>query len=152
VTRTLTRAAIVAEARGWIGTPYHHAASLRGVGCDCLGLVRGVWRAFHDGEPEPMPAYGPGWAELGAGEALAAAAARHFLPLPVAAAQAGDLLLFRWLAHLPARHCGLLTAQDRMVHAHDGATVAEVALGHWSRRVAYAFRFPGLADVEEKSP
>ena len=41
------RAAIVAEARGWIGTPYRHQASLKGVGADCIGLVRGVWRAFH---------------------------------------------------------------------------------------------------------
>jgi len=36
---------IVAEARRWIGTPYRHQASLIGVGCDCLGLVRGIWRA-----------------------------------------------------------------------------------------------------------
>lgn len=31
---------IVAAARGWIGTPYLHQASLKGVGTDCLGLVR----------------------------------------------------------------------------------------------------------------
>ena len=37
-------AAHVASARGWLGTPYHHQASLKGVGCDCLGLLRGVWR------------------------------------------------------------------------------------------------------------
>ena len=43
---TLTRAAIVAEARAWIGTRYRHQASVKGVGCDCLGLVRGVWRAL----------------------------------------------------------------------------------------------------------
>ena len=35
---------IVAAARSWIGTPYRHQASLKGVGCDCLGLVRGVGR------------------------------------------------------------------------------------------------------------
>jgi NlpC/P60 family putative phage cell wall peptidase len=34
---------IVAIARGWLGTPYRHQASLKGVGCDCLGLVRGVY-------------------------------------------------------------------------------------------------------------
>jgi len=45
------RAAIVTEARRWIGTPYHHRASLRGVGTDCLGLIRGVWRALYDSEP-----------------------------------------------------------------------------------------------------
>lgn len=58
-----TRAAIVAEARGWIGTPYRHQASLKGVGCDCLGLVRGVWRNCIGDEPETPPPYAPDWAE-----------------------------------------------------------------------------------------
>ncbi|MGR3492459.1 MAG: peptidase P60, partial [Shimia sp.] len=52
-----------AEARRWIGTPYHHRASLRGVGCDCLGLIRGVWRAVVGEEPWELPAYAPDWAE-----------------------------------------------------------------------------------------
>jgi NlpC/P60 family putative phage cell wall peptidase len=38
---------ILEEARSWIGTPYQHQASLKGVGCDCIGLVRGVWRAVY---------------------------------------------------------------------------------------------------------
>jgi NlpC/P60 family putative phage cell wall peptidase len=33
------RAAIVAEARSWIGTPYHVCADLKGVGCDCAMLL-----------------------------------------------------------------------------------------------------------------
>jgi NlpC/P60 family putative phage cell wall peptidase len=44
--------AVVAEAMDWIGTPYRHQASRKGVGCDCLGLVRGVWRALYGREPE----------------------------------------------------------------------------------------------------
>ncbi len=36
--------ALVTAARGWIGTPYIHQASLKDIGCDCLGLLRGVWR------------------------------------------------------------------------------------------------------------
>ena len=48
---TTPREAIVAAARGWIGTPYQHQGSLRGVGCDCLGLVRGVWREVIGAEP-----------------------------------------------------------------------------------------------------
>ena len=43
---------IIAEARAWIGTPYHHQAAVKGVGCDCLGLVRGVWRAVYGADPE----------------------------------------------------------------------------------------------------
>lgn len=33
---------IVAQARSWAGTPFHHQARVKGVGCDCLGLVVGV--------------------------------------------------------------------------------------------------------------
>jgi len=50
---------VVAEALTWLGTPYRHQASLKGVGCDCLGLVRGVWRAVYGPEPAPIPAYRP---------------------------------------------------------------------------------------------
>lgn len=47
----IDRDALVAEARSWIGTSYRHQASVKGVGCDCLGLVRGVWRACLGEEP-----------------------------------------------------------------------------------------------------
>ena len=33
------RAAVVAEARAWIGTPYHVGADVKGVGCDCAMLL-----------------------------------------------------------------------------------------------------------------
>jgi NlpC/P60 family putative phage cell wall peptidase len=142
----LARSAIVAEARAFIGTPYRHQASLKGVGCDCLGLVRGVWRALCGEEPEPVPAYAPGWAEATGAEQLAAAAARHLVRLDDANAfQPGDVILFRWRAGLPAKHAAIVTAPALMVHAHDGASVAEVAIAPWwRRRLAYAFAFPGV--------
>jgi NlpC/P60 family putative phage cell wall peptidase len=54
------RAAALIEARRWIGTPYRHGASARGAGADCLGLIRGVWRALYGAEPETPPAYTAG--------------------------------------------------------------------------------------------
>ncbi len=74
------RGTIVAAARRWIGTPYQHQASLIHVGCDCLGLVRGVWREVIGPEPEDIPPYTPDWAEAGAAETLLGAADRHFGP------------------------------------------------------------------------
>jgi NlpC/P60 family putative phage cell wall peptidase len=143
----ITRVAIVAEVRSWIGTPYRHQASLKGVGCDCLGLVRGVWRAVVGEEPERMPPYAPDWAEASGKEALVEAATRHLTEVERSAFAAGDVLLFRWRAELPAKHAAIATAHDRMVHAHDGAAVAEVAIAPWwRRRLAYAFRFPGVID------
>lgn len=141
----ITRSLIVAETRGWIGTPYRHQASLKGVGCDCLGLVRGVWRSVIGEEPERAPAYAPDWAEAGGIEALAEAAARHLIEIDRNAFAEGDVLLFRWRNNLPAKHAAIVTAADKIVHAHDGAAVAEVALAPWwRRRIAYAFRFPGV--------
>jgi NlpC/P60 family putative phage cell wall peptidase len=143
---TLTRTRIVAETRTWIGTPYQHQASLKGVGCDCLGLVRGVWRGVIGDEPEGAPPYAPGWAEAAIGEPLAEAAARHLIAIDVDSFSEGDVLLFRWRANMPAKHAAIVTASDLMVHAHDGAAVAEVAIAPWwRRRLAYAFRFPGVA-------
>ena len=140
---------IVAEARAWAGTPYRHQASLKGVGCDCLGLLRGVWRGVLGPEPEETPPYAASWAEsAGAGDApLLAAARRHLLPLkgplPAYRPRPGDVLLFAFRAHLPAKHCAIATGPAAMIHAHDGAAVTEVALTPWwHRHRAHAFRFP----------
>jgi NlpC/P60 family putative phage cell wall peptidase len=141
-----TSAAIVTEARAWAGTPYRHQASLKGVGCDCLGLVRGVWRALYGDEPEEAPPYASDWAEASGQEALAKASARHLTSVDLANIAPGDVLLFRWRAHLPAKHAAIITASDLMVHAHDGACVAEVTFAPWwRRRLAYAFRFPDVS-------
>ena len=140
---------IVAEARTWAGTPYRHQASLKGVGCDCLGLLRGVWRGVLGPEPEEAPPYAASWAESApAGtDPLLAAARRHLVPIAVPTAAdlplAGDVLLFSFRAHLPAKHCAIATGPAAMIHAHDGAAVTEVALTPWWRRhLAHAFRFP----------
>jgi NlpC/P60 family putative phage cell wall peptidase len=142
---SVLRQDIVAETRRWIGTPYQHQASLKGVGCDCLGLVRGVWRAVVGKEPERAPPYAPDWAEATGNESLADAAARHLIAIASTDIAPGDLILFRWRANLPAKHAAIVTAPGTMVHAHDGAAVAEVAIAPWwRRRLAYAFKFPGV--------
>jgi NlpC/P60 family putative phage cell wall peptidase len=145
----LTRSSIIAEARCWIGTPYRHQASLKGIGCDCLGLVRGVWRAVVGTEPARAPPYSRDWAEASGEEAFARAARAHLIEIEPSQFQGGDVLLFRYAPRYPAKHAaivsGLFPDHALMVHAHDGAQVAEVAIAPWwRRRLAYAFRFPGV--------
>ena len=141
----IERERIAALARDWIGTPYRHQASLKGVGCDCLGLVRGVWRELGLEEPETVPPYASGWAEATGEEALAEAAQRNLQEIPCTEFATGDLLLFRWRPHLPAKHAGIATSASSMVHAQDHARVAEIALsGWWRRHLSHAFRFPGV--------
>jgi NlpC/P60 family putative phage cell wall peptidase len=147
MTSFLTRTAIVAEARAWIGTRYRHQASVKGVGCDCLGLVRGVWRGCVGDEPEAPPPYAPDWAEATGEESLANAALRHLIPVARENFAAGDVLLFRWRDGYVAKHVAIAASEASMIHAHDGASVCEVAIAPWwRRRLAYAFRFPGVAD------
>ena len=141
------RSAIVAAARRWIGTPYLHQASLIHVGCDCLGLVRGVWREIIGAEPEQAPPYTPDWAEAQGVETLMIAARKHFREIDCDEWRAGDVLLFRFRDHLPAKHLGVATSATHMVHAHGGACVAEAAIGtHWRKQLVGAFAFPGVVD------
>lgn len=143
----IRRGDIVAAARRWIGTPYQHQASLLGVGCDCLGLLRGVWREVVGGEPEQAGAYSPAWAELSDTDPLLEAATRHLVPRPDGTIEQGSVLVFRWRDNMAAKHCGIATSANRFVHAHDGASVAEVAIIHaWRRRVVGVFDFPFLVD------
>lgn len=139
------RAKIISEARAWIGTPYRHQASARGAGSDCLGLVRGVWRAVIGPEPALPPAYTPDWAERGAGETLRDAARQHLIPRDVVAAQPGDVLLFRMHGGAPMKHAAILSTPDHIIHAYWGRAVVESALvPFWRARVAAAFAFPGV--------
>lgn len=140
----ISRHAILAEARDWIGTPYLHQASARGAGCDCVGLVRGVWRALFGAEPEAAPAYTPDWADRDGGEALLAAARRHLCEVSPGSAAPGDVLLFRMDTLSPIKHAAILDEGDHIIHAYWGRSVVRSRFAHWWRaRLAAAFKFPG---------
>lgn len=140
----MTGLQVVAEARRWIGTPYQHQCSMQGAGCDCLGLVRGIWRAVIGPEPEEMPAYTQDWAEPSGQEVLFAAALRWLQPQPGAAA--GDVLLFRMRDGSIAKHLGIAAetgASASFIHAYTGHGVIESPLsGPWARRIVARFTFP----------
>lgn len=142
---------VIAAARSWLGTPYHDQASVKGVGCDCLGLARGVWREVIGPEPFPIPPYTRDWGEVGAREVLADSAAQLLVPLPAGAIEPGAVLIFRMRDHAVAKHLGILTkAGSRIesgtgafVHAYERLGVVEQPLTEaWRRRVAFVFRFP----------
>jgi NlpC/P60 family putative phage cell wall peptidase len=148
----MTREAIVDAARAWIGTPYHHQASRRGIGTDCLGLVRGVWRDLYGSDAEMPPAYTRDWAETSGRETMLEAAARHCESIPALEIEAGDVVVFRLRPGAAAKHAAIIATATTMIHAMEGAPVSEVALSNWwRRRIAGAFRFPGVV-VTNGSP
>jgi NlpC/P60 family putative phage cell wall peptidase len=145
VTNLQTR--VIEEAQSWIGTPYRHQASMKGVGCDCLGLVRGVWRALYGGEPEALRPYSSDWAEAGASDALLNAARRHLVEKPKMEMSAGDLILFRWKPSHAAKHLGILVSNHAFIHAYEAHAVMISALvPQWRSRIAGAFSFKPIKD------
>ncbi|MEP2717616.1 peptidase [Pseudophaeobacter sp.] len=148
----------VAEARSWLGTPYLHQASCRGAGCDCLGLIRGIWRGLYGSEPEQPPAYTMDWSEPQQVEVLWQAALRHLQPKPLQNASLGDVLLFRMRAGAVAKHLGLQTRLGDLpsqrsdnsasqvagfIHAyHRQGVVESVLTSPWQRRIVARFTFP----------
>jgi len=163
---TADPALIIAAARGWLGTPYHDQASLRGVGCDCLGLARGVWREVVGPEPFRVPPYSRDWGlvagpeginrsggaiegrqgpagQTGLREVLADGARRMMPEIAPSEAGPGALVLFRMAPRAIAKHVGVLTGPDSFLHAYERLGVVEEALTpSWRRRIAFAFLFP----------
>lgn len=139
------RADAVAVARAWIGTPYLHQASVKGVGCDCLGLLRGIWRDLYGAEPEVVPAYTPDWSEPQGQERLMAAALRHFGRVETGPLIAGQVLLFRMRQGAVAKHLGIVATSDphaQFIHAYTGHGVVQSPLSDpWRKRIAARFEF-----------
>ncbi len=144
---TLLEKKIVRVARAWIGTPYRHQASVKGQGCDCLGLLRGVWREVIGDEPEAVPVYTADWSEMGRKERLWVAAARNMKAVEFDAARAGQVVLFRMRAGHVAKHLGILARSaagfETVIHAYTGRGVIETPLTDaWKRKIVAQFQFP----------
>ena len=137
---------IVTIARTWIGTPYVHQASAQGAGTDCLGLLRGIWRALYGLEPAAIPPYSADWSEAGGREELMAAPDYWLIRKPLNDASAGDVLLFRMAKGAVAKHLGIaarLGDDPSFIHAYSGHGVLESPLSApWARKIVARYQFP----------
>lgn len=137
---------IVKQARGWIGTPYQHQQSVRGAGCDCLGLLRGLWRDIYGAEPQPVPAYSRDWSEPQGEELLLRAALTHLKVKDVEWVSPGDVLLFRMRSGAVAKHLGIqaeIGEAPSFIHAYSGHGVVESSFSFpWKLRLFARFEFP----------
>jgi cell wall-associated NlpC family hydrolase len=98
----MTREKIIAEARSWIGTRFHHQgrvkinADSKG-GCDCIGLIIGVACAldlkFNGKLLSEVDS--KNYSKTPDGTSLKNALDLHFKPTEIDAARGGDVLLMR---------------------------------------------------------
>jgi NlpC/P60 family putative phage cell wall peptidase len=134
-----TRDDVIAEARSWIGTPWHHQASVKGVGCDCIGLIRGVLEPFVGRIEVPLD-YSPTWhlyrsePRLYQGFKAVADAINLTQALP------GDILLFG-AGKGPAHHCAFLTSEGGLIHSYQevGQVVEQGVSLFWRPKLMHAF-------------
>lgn len=133
---------IEGAACAWIGTPYRHQASKLGVGCDCLGLVRGVWRALYGAEQMAVPPYAQFGRDVKGAHQLLQAARLYLQPLRDGP-QPGSVVLFQLHKKLPPRHCGIVLQDNYFIHAQERLGVIKIRLDrNWSRRIHSTYCFP----------
>lgn len=131
--------AFIAEARRWIGTPYHHQAARRRVGCDCIGLIKGVAAATGTC-PELLEAIPADYARTPDGVSLNAWLQGHMIQVPLGEAQAGDILVFRTLRH--DHHVGIYTGSSLIHTGSDHGVVEHPLSERFWRQCSSCWRFP----------
>ncbi len=115
------RAAVIAEAEGWLGTPYHHMARVRGVGCDCLTLLATVYRAAGVVPAIEIPHYPPDWHLHRTNELYLEGLLRYGTEI-AAGPQGGDVALFRFGRCFS--HGAIVTDWPYVIHAwHAGGVM-----------------------------
>lgn len=133
---------VITEARRWEGTPYKHQHSTFQQGCDCLGLVRGVWRKVVGDEPLKAPNYSPSWDEVAKKEVLLNTAKLLFREVDTP--RPGNVLVFRMKRGMVAKHCAIMTAPDRMIHSYNNLGVQECSIvPWWKSKLVFSGAFPG---------
>jgi len=108
------RAAVVAAARTWIGTPYHHAADIKGAGVDCAMILVRVYCDLGLIEPfDPRP-YTRDWMLHRDDERYLSflLARTHEIMEP----GSGDIIIFRFGRCFS--HGGIVTATDPLTIVH----------------------------------
>lgn len=142
---------IVAQARTWLGTPFHHQARLKRVGCDCLGLIIGVVDelGLKDKHGQPLAGYDEiTYSKEPDGVYLTQKIAALLDEVSTDQAQAGDLALFV-MGDNP-QHLAILTDYENalgMIHCYAQARrVVEHRLDDdWKKRLTKVFRWHQLS-------
>lgn len=146
---TVTREDAVAEARAWLGTPFQHQGCLKGVACDCIGLVKGVGLALGLVDYDPASPQAQAFASYSMmpdSKRMRQGLATWLLPIPVAEVLPADILFMAWTRE--PQHVALRTDHG-IIHSYSsvGKVVEHAFDASWQRRVVAAYRYPVFKDA-----
>ncbi len=149
----ISRAAIVVEARSWIGTRWHHQASCKGAGSDCIGFVVGVAKACGVLEADEFlnSSEFRGYGRQPDPQHLLEGCERWLDRINIADATIADILLFRFVKGGGApQHFALISSENPRYIIHAYAQARRVIEQRLLQRdplmkLSGAYRFRGLA-------
>lgn len=142
----MKREDVINEARQWIGCRWEHQACLKGVACDCVGLVRGVHEQLTGDSFSGDYDYPATWHLFKREEKLYEECKKYMNEIPIEDIQPGDILLFAFRPRFPAHHLAILTDENTIIHSYmDVGRVVETSYNaEWKKMTRYAFRFKEL--------
>ena len=114
MTHAEERAAVVAEAMTWAGTPYHHHARIKGVGVDCANLPAAVYEAAGM-IPRVDPDYTAQWFEHRDEELFLSFVTPYADEISEDCAQAGDFAI--WKYGRTFSHGAIILGPPAIIHA-----------------------------------
>lgn len=145
---------VIAEARTWIGTRFHHQAAMKGVGVDCVGLITGTGAAF-DWRPDPEQwKRFKGYARLPNPSRMLDALNLFLLPVwhgglmspAEESMQIADVLYMQWRDDLPTHLAFFAAFKGRPTIIHAWSEAGEVVehgyVDPWPARLHSVWRLP----------
>lgn len=132
------RAAVVAEAHEWLGTKYHPNARLKGIGCDCLTILAGVFENCGLVLNAEIPHYSPEFMLHQSEEKYIEGLKRY--TREVDTPQPGDIAV--WKFGRCFSHAAVVIEWPRVIHAYVGSTVTleDISKAEWLRMMGAAPR------------
>jgi cell wall-associated NlpC family hydrolase len=134
----IRRAQVVATARSWLGTPFHHQGRLKGVGVDCAGVIVGTAAELG------LSAFDrTGYGHRPDSRELEELCGIHMRGVRLSAARPADVMLL--MVDGQPQHLAFVTDLG-MLHAYaPSRRVVEHRIDEsWRSRIVAAFRIPGV--------
>ena len=116
----MIRDQIISTAMGWLGTPYHHHARIKGVGVDCVQFLIAVYAECDLLPPVETGYYAQDWHLHKSGEIYLDGIKKN--AVETLSIQTGDIALFTFGRCVS--HAGIFLKQpEKIIHAFAGQGV-----------------------------
>ncbi len=132
---------LVKEAREWIATPYHHQASIKGVGCDCVGFLAEVAMTCGAITPALRAQFPTDYSRQPSAQSLRRLVAGVCYPVAFPMRAPGDIVLLRF--EIEPQHLGMLTRldPDYIIHCGEHGVIEHRVDSIWRARIVRIYRF-----------